>query len=232
MNAPVKSPPVTFAEAFVKLQADIKPALKDATNPAFRSKYADLGAVWEAVKEPLHANGFAIIQSPDFDGEQMWLSTTIMHVSGESRSGRYPLRPMKPDPQGYGSAMTYARRYSISAMLGVISEEDDDGNKASERPNVSNAQRDAIHTPKTMGGSEAHPNSAPPVGEDPDVVEGVNNWVAKQSAAIAKCERLPELLQWQDEQEDALNRLLKKYPAGHRKIMDQFEARKKAIGKS
>jgi hypothetical protein len=121
----------TFAEAFVKLQADIRPAIKDATNPAFRSKYADLAAVWEAVKQPLAAHGFSVIQSPDFDGDAMWLKTTILHMSGERIEGRYPIRPVKNDPQGFGSAITYARRYSISAMLGVIADDDDDGNAAS-----------------------------------------------------------------------------------------------------
>lgn len=131
MNAVAKVQPETFAEAFLKLQAAIKPAIKDANNPAFRSKYADLGAVWEAVKAPLQDAGFSIIQSPDFDGSDMWLKTTILHVSGEKVEGRYPIRPSKQDPQGYGSALTYARRYSISAMLGVIADDDDDGNAAS-----------------------------------------------------------------------------------------------------
>jgi hypothetical protein len=132
MNAHAKiEPSDEFAVAFVKLQSEIRPAIKDATNPAFRSKYADLGAVWEAVKDPLHANGFSVIQSPDFDGTDMWLTTTILHTSGQSMAGRYPIRPVKQDPQGFGSAITYARRYSISAMLGVIADEDDDGNAAS-----------------------------------------------------------------------------------------------------
>ena len=131
MNAPVKTQPITFAEAFLSLQAAIKPAIKDANNPAFRSKYADLGAVWEAVKQPLQDSGFSVIQSPDFDDKDMWLKTTILHISGEKIEGRYPVRPSKQDPQGYGSALTYARRYSISAMLGVIADDDDDGNAAS-----------------------------------------------------------------------------------------------------
>lgn len=125
-----------FAKAFIKLQAEIRPAVKDAENEAFKrggkaSKYADLGAVWEAVKGPLHDNGFALIQSPDFDGPEMWLETILLHDSGTQVKGRYPLRPSKQDPQGYGSALTYARRYSICAMLGVIADEDDDGNAAS-----------------------------------------------------------------------------------------------------
>lgn len=232
MNAPVKTPPVSFPEAFIALQAAIKPAIKDSTNPAFKSKYADFAAVWEAVKDPLHSNGFAITQLVQFEGETMYLETILLHATnGPSLKSQYPLRPTRADPQGFGSALTYAKRYALCAMLGVVADDDDDGAKASERPNISNAQRDAIHTPKTMG-TETHPTQAPPHGEDADIVDGVNNWIAKQSAAIGLCNRLPELFQWQDEQEDALNRLLKKYPAGHRKIMDQFEARKKAIGKS
>lgn len=131
MNAITKAQPETFAEAFCKLQAQIKPAIKDATNPAFKSRYADLGAVWDAIKAPLQDAGFSIIQSPNFEGDQMWLETIIMHVNGEKITGRYPIKPVKADPQGVGSAITYARRYSISAMLGVIADEDDDGNAAS-----------------------------------------------------------------------------------------------------
>ncbi len=174
MNAAVKTPAVTFAEAFCKLQADIKPAIKDATNPAFRSKYADLGAVWEAVKAPLHEHGFSVIQSPDFDGETMWLATTIMHSSGEYRMGRYPIRPTKPDPQGYGSALTYARRYSLSAMLGVISEEDDDGNAASAKPAPAAAPKPA----------------------DPDIAAGTRNWVDQQKELLLGFTDLDHMTAW------------------------------------
>lgn len=176
MNAPVKNPPVTFAEAFCKLQGEIKPAIKDSVNPHFRSKYADLGAVWEAVKQPLTDHGFSVIQSPDFDGENMFLRTTVLHVSGDKIEGRYPIRPSKNDPQGVASAITYARRYSISAMLGVIADDDDDGNAASA-PAPKPAQQ-----------------AAPP--QDQDVTDGVANWVATQKAAITKAGSLPALYDW------------------------------------
>lgn len=136
MNAIAKTPVITFAEAMVNLQSAIKPAIKDAENEAFKrggkaSRYADLGAVWDAVKEPLKDNGFAVIQVPQFEGDTMYLETILLHVSGEKMTGRYPLRPAKPDPQGFGSAITYARRYALSAMLGVVADDDDDGNLAS-----------------------------------------------------------------------------------------------------
>jgi hypothetical protein len=169
MNAAVKTPAVTFAEAFLSVQKAIKPAIKDTANGAFKgTKYADLSAVWEAVKIPLQDNGFSIIQSPDFEGQDMWLKTTILHVSGEKMEGRYPLRPSKNDPQGYGSALTYARRYSISAMLGVIADEDDDGNAASA-PSQAPSQREAIHQP---------------MRPDQDQVDGTKNWVRDQKAGI------------------------------------------------
>lgn len=135
-SVPIGADTSTFAEAFIKLQSAIKPAIKDAENAAFSrgnkvSRYADLAAVWEAVKDPLKDNGFAVIQMPQFEGETMYLETILLHVGGDKMTGRYPLKPAKLDPQGFGSAITYARRYALSAMLGVIADDDDDGNAAS-----------------------------------------------------------------------------------------------------
>lgn len=201
MSAPAKIPAATavqtFAEAFLKMQAAIKPAIKDTANGAFKgTKYADLGAVWDAIKGPLHECGFSVIQSPDFDGEVMWLRTTILHVSGERIEGRYPLRPSKPDPQGYGSALTYARRYSISAMLGVIADDDDDGNAASGRSGNGNG-----HAPAqvTSGTATAMAPSKPEYAPDPDVERGSQNFVDQEKPVISACERLPEMYQWLDE---------------------------------
>lgn len=231
MNAPVKNPPVTFAEAFLKVQSSIKTAIKDTANGAFKgTKYADLGAVWDAVKTPLHDNGFSIIQSPDFDAGDMWLKTTILHVSGEKMEGRYPLRPSKPDPQGYGSALTYARRYSISAMLGVIADDDDDGNAASAPAKPSAAaptQRQVIHTPM----------QAPP--QDEDTVRGSQNWVDQEKPNITACERLPEMYQWLDENGESWTKpttgsalyRLQKSPAHFEQIKAHYLARMAEINK-
>lgn len=176
------APVDTFAEALVKVQGAIKTAIKDATNPAFRSKYADLGAVWEAVKPALQDNGFAVVQSPQFEGETMWLETTLLHVTGERMTGRYPIRPDKNTPQGVGSAITYARRYSISAMLGVVADEDDDGNAASGVAAPSKAAPPPKHEPMS----------------DPDVVEGVKNWCEQQKDIISNAKMLPDLTDWLD----------------------------------
>lgn len=121
-----------IAAALAKAQRQIKAAPKDAVNPHFRSRYADLPAVFEACREALTANEIAVSQIPlVVDGRQI-LRTILMHSSGEWLAGDYLLKPTKDDPQGMGSALTYARRYSLASMVGVVSEDDDDGNAASK----------------------------------------------------------------------------------------------------
>jgi hypothetical protein len=116
--------------AFVKAQAAMGSALKTATNPAFKSKYADLGAVIEAVIKPLHDNGFALMQPPHSDGALVEVETILLHESGGYIRSTLGVRPTKLDPQGIGSAITYARRYALQSIAG-IAPEDDDGNAAS-----------------------------------------------------------------------------------------------------
>lgn len=121
-----------IAPAFVKAKKEFGPALKDKTNPAFRSKYADLGACLEAVEDALLNNGIALIQETSEDATGVTVETVFLHESGESiRGGKLHVPAAKQDPQGYGSALTYARRYSVMAACG-IAPEDDDGNAATK----------------------------------------------------------------------------------------------------
>jgi hypothetical protein len=119
-----------LATALAKAQAKIRHAVKDSANPFFKSKYADLASVWEAVREPLTSNGLAVTQVPDVQDGKSVLVTMLMHSSGEWISGTYPIVPIKNDPQGVGSAITYARRYALQSLAGVCPD-DDDGNAAS-----------------------------------------------------------------------------------------------------
>ncbi len=136
-----------LAAALAKAQGVIKSAAKDATNPFFKSNYADLPAVVKACKQALSENAIAYIQTTEFEGQDIWLETILIHSSGQWVSGRYPVRPVKNDPQGLGSALTYARRYSLAAMAGVVAEnEDDDAEAAQGRP----TQREAIHGVSTL----------------------------------------------------------------------------------
>lgn len=121
-----------LAEALAKAQADMSHAHKGAENPFFKSKYADLPAVIDAARPHLTANGLSVMQVTDFDEAGMWVVTQLSHSSGEWIRGRYKINPVKNDPQGVGSAITYARRYSYQAMVGIAtSMDDDDGNAAS-----------------------------------------------------------------------------------------------------
>lgn len=120
-----------LAAALVKVQADLKPAPKSSDNPFFGSKYADLTGCWEACRALLAANGLAVVQGTNgADGLTVTVETTLLHVSGEWMSSSLTIKPSKPDPQGIGSAITYGRRYALSAMVGICTD-DDDGNAAS-----------------------------------------------------------------------------------------------------
>jgi len=118
------------AKAFIAAQRAFAPALKSSVNPHFKSKYADLGNCIEAVIDALHFNGFALMQNTFECTSGVTVETVFMHESGETISGgKLTLPAPKNDPQGYGSALTYARRYSLMTAAG-ISGEDDDGNAA------------------------------------------------------------------------------------------------------
>lgn len=119
-----------IASALVKAQKAFGPALKISTNPHFRSKYADLSVCVEAVIDGLNENGIALIQIPHECESGVTVETLFIHESGETLSaGRLHVPATKQDAQGYGSALTYARRYSLMAACG-IAPEDDDGNAA------------------------------------------------------------------------------------------------------
>lgn len=132
-----------IASAFIKAKKAFSPALKDKTNPAFRSKYADLGACLEAVNDALLDNSIAVIQRTFEDATGVTVETVFLHESGEAmESGKFHVPAAKQDPQGYGSALTYARRYSLMTACG-IAPEDDDGNAAthSKRGHDDDAER-------------------------------------------------------------------------------------------
>ena len=122
-----------IATALVKAQQAFGPALKTSTNPHFRSRYADLAACVEAVIEGLNSAGIALIQKTSEDLNGVTVETVFIHESGEMlECGKLHVPAAKQDPQGFGSALTYARRYSLMAACG-IAPEDDDGNAAGSR---------------------------------------------------------------------------------------------------
>ena len=118
--------------AMAKAQAKLETASKGSYNPFFKSKYADLGEVWRACRESLTSNGIAVLQFPiHSDDGRLHLETILCHSSGESISRTFSTPVKDQTAQGYGSAITYLRRFSLAATVGVVADEDDDGATAS-----------------------------------------------------------------------------------------------------
>lgn len=162
-----------LADALAKAQAVMKPAAKDSTNPHYNSKYADLASIHEACREPLSSNGIAVTQRVTSSMEGVRVSTKLIHASGEWMKDSLFLPVTQKTPQGFGSAITYARRYSLAAMVGIAAEEDDDGNAASapqaKTAPPANGSRTAAVTAKLSAKvAKAKEPEAPPPPSDAD----------------------------------------------------------------
>ena len=118
--------------AIAKAQGEVENATKSSTNPHFKSKYADLAEVLNTVRPTFSSNGLSLIQSTEFDGSLVSVTTTIAHSSGGYVTSKASCVPSKTDAQGVGSATTYLRRYSLASACG-IAQEDDDGNSSAHQ---------------------------------------------------------------------------------------------------
>lgn len=178
-----------IASAFIKAKKQFAPAMKTSTNPHFKSKYADLAACVEAVDDAFLDNGIVMYQETFDCDSGVTVETVLLHESGEAiRCGRLHVPASKGDAQGYGSALTYARRYSLMAACG-IAPDDDDGNAASKKrdigPTVEQIQS-AIDTLTTAAkhGTEAFQTA---VASIPSAVkEKIDAQIKRSIAAIAK----------------------------------------------
>jgi hypothetical protein len=130
-----------LAAALSKAQADITGALKDSSNPFFKSKYADLASCWDACRKQLAANGLCVIQTTGMTDAGLVLITTLAHSSGEWILGHLPVAAKDSSPQAQGSGITYARRYALAAIVG-LAQIDDDAEAAQARPFTNNPRGD------------------------------------------------------------------------------------------
>lgn len=117
----------SLAKSMILFQVKVESIKKDAKNPFFKSSYASLSNILDAIKEPLIESGLSILQFPTGD---YGLTTILLHESGEYLKSEYLMKPVKDDPQSRGSAITYARRYALASILCLNIDEDDDGNTA------------------------------------------------------------------------------------------------------
>ncbi len=180
----------SLLEALSKAQGEIKGALEDCANPFFKSTYADLTSVWEACREPLAKNGLSVLQTTQILDGMTCLVSTLGHKSGQWIRGILPIKTpilekkdkhgnithiVKDDLQSLGSAITYSRRYALSALVGVCPV-DDDGERAMDR----NKKKD-----KESSQAESKPAVIFRLPEGID--ENVLNIFIEESAKTSKC---------------------------------------------
>ena len=120
-----------LAEALAKAQGVMAGAKKDSLNPFFKSNYADLASVWEAIRKPLSDNGLSVVQGTEHSSEGLIVTSMLMHESGQWVAGALPVKADKPGLQAIGKEISYARRYLLSAQCGVyqvdLDADDDQG---------------------------------------------------------------------------------------------------------
>jgi hypothetical protein len=201
-----------LAEALAKAQGEIKGAAKDSTNPHYRSKYADLASVWDACRAALTKNGLSVVQLPDTTADGVFLHTTLAHSSGQWMRGTMPVRPVQDTPQGLGSALTYARRYSLAAMVGVAPDDDDDGNAAS------------AGTPANNG----HRTAAPKAPEDPAVAKSREDF-SRIMEALNLSQKPEEIDRIIEVQGKTLAEIKAVSQTGYEKLMDHAKERKASM---
>lgn len=132
-----------IAKALAAFHVKVGKIKKDATNPFFKSKYASLSNILDAITIPLAESGLTFTQFPTEDNG---LISILMHESGEFIESCYSMKPVKDDPQGRGSALTYQRRYALAAILGLNIDEDDDGNAATQPPAAQPKKQQSFQT--------------------------------------------------------------------------------------
>lgn len=159
-----------LAAALAKAQGQMTFATKDATNPHFKTRYADLAAVWSAIREPLAANGLSVIQQVTQAEGMVGVRSILAHASGEWVASDLQMPVAQKTPQGYGSALTYARRYSLAALVGIA--QDDDDGEAGTRPSAPVLPPVQRRQPmREQPAPTPAPQPAAPVSAEPDPTE-------------------------------------------------------------
>lgn len=176
-----------LVSALSKAQGAMKPAVFNRVNPHFKNRYADFTSCMECCRDPLSNNGLSVMQYCETISDKLMLVTMLAHTSGQWMKSYFPLNPMKMDSQSIGSAMTYGKRYSLSAMLGIVSDdEDDDGEAAQGRgtsQQISPKPASAAFQPKQVAKiSTAQIQTLKKIEEklDADCKAKLYSWLSKQ----------------------------------------------------
>lgn len=197
-----------LATALAKAQGKMSNATLNKVNPHFKSKYADLAAIRDAVTLPLASEGISVVQLVGSDEGGAFLTTRLMHNSGQWVESVHPL-PATAKPQEFGSALTYARRYSLAAICGISAEEDDDANGASEPMSTARPQ------PKAVQHRTAEPQSG----------NAMTEWVNNAHGSLAKIKTREAYAAWVERNAKAIEKLATVSPEEHDKLTAKMDVK-------
>lgn len=193
-------------KALSAFQSEVTNPVKNISNTFFKSKYADLGSCIDVMRPLLSKHGLSFTQLTEMKEGQLVLVTSLRHSAGEQVDGFYPINPTKNDPQGMGSALTYARRYALCAMFGLAAEDDHDGNAASAP--TKKAEKAAEKTPEQRA------------------KEATEDYISKIHAA-----KTSEVLEAIMDKVDS-GKLSAAFPDFYQSIVDEFQAQSDLIARS
>jgi hypothetical protein len=231
-----------LAKALANAQSQMTVAPFNKTNPHFKNKYADLTAVIDAVRKPLNDNGIAFSQMTEMHGGAFCLVTRLLHSSGQWMSGEY-LLPANVSPQQLGSALTYAKRYSLAAIVGISSDEDDDAEGAQKEGQVTAIPRQNPHVtqPRDINDFEERFNGD---GEQIDYIPVDRHRVEKLKVvdarpaaetllhAMRQCKTPDQLITWAEEHAEKFAALPEKwisaYQGEYQAHLDGLRGKRKA----
>jgi hypothetical protein len=222
-----------LATALAKAQAAIKPAIINKMNPHFKNRYADLAAVREAILQPLADNALSVTQTTELRDGFFVLVTKLRHSSGQWVASEYPL-PTNGKPQEIGSAITYARRYSLSAILCIAADDDDDGEAAN-----------AAATSKTNGAAASKASPIKPAKQEAPADQTTGEisphkiaqdepmrWGQAFVAAINNAKDQAEIDNWLVANSDRLDALEDTAPKIRERLMTRVEQKLKSLEKA
>lgn len=149
-----------IALAISAAQASINPAAYDASNPHFRSRYASLASVMQSCRAALSKNQIAVLQGTNVSDKNVTVTTMLVHKSGQFISDDITIPFAQQTAQAIGSALTYGRRYGLSALVGIVCEEDDDSNSAMPPVSTTENQKEVKFTPQKSN-AQTSSNNAP-----------------------------------------------------------------------
>lgn len=217
-----------LAAALAKAQAGMQSAKFDKTNPHFKNKYASLAAVIDAIRKPLADNGLSYTQATEIREGGLVLVTTLRHATGQWVASEYPL-PSAAKPQELGSALTYARRYSLSAIACIAADEDDDAEGANGQPASMPRSRPSAVKPAPVA-PPVHPETgevSPHVITAPDPVA----WGGALVAAVNVAKDEPEIDQWLADNAEGLETLKDAAPKVHERVMKRVQEKRNSFSK-